>query len=92
MPMYGKASQIQIAMIQQYAAQSKATVKRTNMKPPQIARYPEYLLFGKAKGRGVHSRRGLRVIYNCAIMVALQEAHHESRTTRKYTRGAMEQG
>lgn len=52
MPMYGKASEIQIAMIQQYAAQSKSTVKRTNMRPPQVARYPEYLLFGKAKDAG----------------------------------------
>jgi len=52
MPMYGKASEIQIAMIQQYAAQAKSTVKRTNMRPPQIARYPEYLLFGKAKDAG----------------------------------------
>lgn len=52
MPMYGKANEIQIAMIQQYAAQSKSTVKRTNMRPPQIARYPEYLLFGKAKDAG----------------------------------------
>lgn len=52
MPMYGKANEIQIAMIQQYAAQAKSTVKRTNMRPPQIARYPEYLLFGKAKDAG----------------------------------------
>ena len=52
MPMYGKANEIQIAMIQQYAAQSKSTVKRTNMRPPQVARYPEYLLFGKAKDAG----------------------------------------
>ena len=52
MPMYGKANEIQIAMIQQYAAQANSTVKRTNMRPPQIARYPEYLLFGKAKDAG----------------------------------------
>ena len=38
MPMYGKASQTQIAMINAYAAQAKATVKRTNMKPIQIGR------------------------------------------------------
>ena len=52
MPMYGKASQIQIAMIQQYAAQAKATVKRTNMKPPMVARYPDSLLVGRAKDAG----------------------------------------
>ena len=31
MPMYGKASQTQIAMINAYAAQSKSTIKRTNI-------------------------------------------------------------
>jgi len=36
MPMYGKASQTQIALITSYAAQGKATVKRTNMRPPQV--------------------------------------------------------
>ena len=52
MPMYGKASQTQIAMIQQYAGQAKATVKRTNMSPLQTARYPDALLTGKAKDAG----------------------------------------
>lgn len=52
MPMYGKSSQTQIAMINAYASQAKATVKRTNMKPPQIARYPDSLMMGKAKDAG----------------------------------------
>ena len=52
MPMYGKASQIQIQMINGYASQAKATVKRTNMKPPMVARYPDSLLVGKAKDAG----------------------------------------
>jgi hypothetical protein len=52
MPMYGKASQVQIAMIQQYAAQSKSTIKRNNMTPMQTARYPDSLLVGRAKDAG----------------------------------------
>jgi len=52
MPMYGKASQTQIAMIQQFAGQAKATLKRTNMSPLQVARYPDALLTGKAKDAG----------------------------------------
>jgi hypothetical protein len=52
MPMYGKASQTQIAMVSQYAAQSKSTLKRTNMSPLQVARYPDALLVSKAKDAG----------------------------------------
>jgi len=52
MPMYGKNSQVQIAMIQSYAAQSKATIKRTNMRPIQTSRYPDSLLVGRAKDAG----------------------------------------
>jgi hypothetical protein len=52
MPMYGKASQTQIAMISQYAAQAKSTLKRTNMSPLQVARYPDALLVSKAKDAG----------------------------------------
>jgi hypothetical protein len=52
MPMYGKASQTQIAMITQYAAQAKSTLKRTNMSPLQVARYPDALLVSKAKDAG----------------------------------------
>lgn len=52
MPMYGKASQTQIAMIQQYAAQSKATVKRINMKPVQSARFADAMLASRQKDAG----------------------------------------
>lgn len=52
MPMYGKASQTQIGMIQQFAGQAKATLKRTNMSPLQVARYPDALLVNKAKDAG----------------------------------------
>ena len=52
MPMYGKVSQVQIQMINGFASQAKATVKRTNMKPPQVARYPDALLVGKSKDAG----------------------------------------
>jgi hypothetical protein len=52
MPMYGKASQTQIAMISQFAGQSKATLKRTNMSPLQVARYPDALLTGRSKDAG----------------------------------------
>jgi len=49
MPMFGKVNQIQAAMINGYAAQAKATIKRTNMRPPQISRYPDALMMGRAK-------------------------------------------
>ena len=52
MPMYGKASQAQIAMITAYAAQAKSNLKRTNMKPQQIARYDDALLHSRAKDAG----------------------------------------
>ena len=52
MPMYGKNSQVQMALIQQYAGQAKATIKRTNMKPLQVARYPDALLVSKSKDAG----------------------------------------
>jgi len=49
MPMYGKASATQISMITSFAAQAKATIKRNNMAPAPVARYPDALLMGKAK-------------------------------------------
>jgi hypothetical protein len=52
MPMYGKNSPTQIALIQQYAGQAKATLKRTNMSPLQVASYPDALLVNKAKDAG----------------------------------------
>jgi hypothetical protein len=52
MPMYGKVNATQIAMINAYAAQAKATLKRTNMKPVQVAGYPDAMLTGRAKDAG----------------------------------------
>jgi hypothetical protein len=52
MPMYGKNNQTQIAMINGLAGHSKATLKRTNMKPAPVARYDDVLLTGKAKDAG----------------------------------------
>ena len=52
MPMYGKANQTQIAMIQGFAAQAKSTLKRTNMSPLQTARYPDALLVSRSKDAG----------------------------------------
>jgi len=49
MPMFGKVNQIQATMINGFAAQAKATIKRTNMRPPQISRYPDALMMGRAK-------------------------------------------
>jgi hypothetical protein len=60
MPMYGKVNQTQIAMINAFAAQGKSTIKRTNMKPPQVARYPDSLLMGKAKDAGFILDGGFR--------------------------------
>jgi len=52
MPMYGKASQTQIAMITAFASQSKATLKRTNMKPPQVSRFDEVITSSRSKDAG----------------------------------------
>ena len=52
MPMYGKSSQTQIELINSFAAQAKATLKRTNMAPIQTAQFPDALLTGKAKDAG----------------------------------------
>jgi hypothetical protein len=52
MPMYGKASQVQIAMINGYAAQAKSTIKRNNMQPIAAAGYPDSMLVGRAKDAG----------------------------------------
>jgi hypothetical protein len=52
MPMYGKASPTQITMIQTFAGQAKATIKRTNMAPLAVARYPDALQTGRAKDAG----------------------------------------
>jgi len=60
MPMFGKVNQIQAAMINGYAAQGKATIKRTNMRPAQISRYPEALMVGRAKDAGFIMDGGFR--------------------------------
>lgn len=52
MPMYGKASATQIAMINAYAAQSKSTIKRNNMRPIAAASFPDSLLVGRSKDAG----------------------------------------
>ena len=52
MPMYGKASATQITMINAYAAQAKATVKRINMKPVQSARFADAMLSSRQKDAG----------------------------------------
>ena len=52
MPMYGKASPVQIQMINAYAAQGKATIKRNNMSPLQSARYPDALMNSRSKDAG----------------------------------------
>jgi hypothetical protein len=52
MPMYGKVSTVQIGMINAYAAQAKATLKRTNMKPVIVSSYPDAMLSGRARDAG----------------------------------------
>jgi hypothetical protein len=52
MPMYGKNSQVQIAMISGYAAQAKATVKRSNMKPAKTAMYSDVLVNTRSRDAG----------------------------------------
>jgi len=49
MPMFGKVNQLQVQQITAYAAQAKATIKRTNMRPPQVSRYPDVLMTGRPK-------------------------------------------
>ena len=60
MPMYGKASPTQITMINAFASQAKATIKRTNMRPPQVSRYPDALMVGRAKDAGFIMDGGFR--------------------------------
>lgn len=51
-PMYGKANPAILGMITNFAAQAKATLKRTNMAPMQVSRYQDALLMSKAKDAG----------------------------------------
>jgi hypothetical protein len=52
LPMYGKTNPTILGMITTYAAQAKATLKRTNMAPMQVSRYQDALLMSKAKDAG----------------------------------------
>ena len=52
MPMYGKNNPQQIAMITGFAAESKATLKRTNMAPMQTSRFDDAMLVGRQKDAG----------------------------------------
>jgi hypothetical protein len=52
MPMYGKASPTQIQMINGFAGHAKATIKRTNMRPVQTARFDASLVVGKRADAG----------------------------------------
>jgi len=60
LPMFGKVNQVQIGMINAYAGQGKATVKRTNMRPAQISRYPDSLMVGRARDAGFIMDGGFR--------------------------------
>jgi len=50
--MYGKVNQVSNALIQGYAAQAKSTLKRTNMRPVQSARFADALLSSRQKDAG----------------------------------------
>jgi hypothetical protein len=60
MPMFGKVDQTMAAMISTRASEAKSTIKRTNMRPGQIARYPDALMVGKAKDAGFIMDGGFR--------------------------------
>jgi hypothetical protein len=52
LPMYGKVNQVSNALIQGYAAQAKSTLKRSNMRPVQAARFADALLSSRQKDAG----------------------------------------
>jgi hypothetical protein len=52
LPMYGKSNPAILGMIATFAAQAKATLKRTNMAPMQVSRYQDALLMSRAKDAG----------------------------------------
>jgi hypothetical protein len=52
MPMYGKSNPTQMAMINGFANHAKSTIKRTNMKPIQVARFDDSLIAGKRADAG----------------------------------------
>jgi len=52
MPMYGKANPQQVAMINSQATYARGLIKRTNMKPIQVARFDDTLVVGKRADAG----------------------------------------
>jgi len=52
MPMYGKNNTTQIQMVNAFAAQAKANIKRSNMKPPQTAMYSDVLTNTRSRDAG----------------------------------------
>ena len=52
MPMYGKNDPAALAMIGKFAADAKATLKRTNMRPIQASTFSDALLVGRQKDAG----------------------------------------
>jgi len=52
MPMYGKNDQATAGMVHTFAAQAKATLKRTNMRPIQASTFSDALLVGRQKDAG----------------------------------------
>lgn len=52
MPSFGKTDQIQIAMVRQNAAHGRALIKRTNMQPPQVARFDNSILQSNSNDAG----------------------------------------
>ena len=52
MPMYGKTNGTQIQMINAYAGQAKANIKRTNMKPQVVSRCDDVITNSKARDAG----------------------------------------
>jgi len=52
LPMYGKNDQATAGMIHTFAAQAKATLKRTNMRPIQASVFSDALLVGRQKDAG----------------------------------------
>ena len=52
MPSNGKAPARRTGVVNAFAAQAKATLKRTNMKPPQVSSYDDVLVSGRRKDAG----------------------------------------
>lgn len=52
MPMFGKVNPTQISMINAFASQAKAELKRTNMRPPPVARYDEVITSSRSRDAG----------------------------------------